>query len=322
MPPSGRAADSDPCDSLVPAAIGGPMLPRNAETAVFRWLSTANYELAYRGQVFLFDTYYNSKARNRGVGFTAAQVNRASVIFLGHGHFDHMSDIVPVAAQTGAPVVGAPITIETAVKMGLPAKQAITVSGGETLHFGDVTVDIALAHHSEPVKGIQEALDALYKLELRPDSAEEAKYSAEVRARGTFSPDVLDKGTLAFALTFPNGFKVLNLDSAGPITEGDRALAGKLGSVDVAMIGYQAHPIAERQVGETFPLVQLFRPKLYLPTHHDQSFGSWIDLGIEPLLEKIRDEMPETRFVAPLYRSPVCVATSGPQRGTVTKFRY
>ena len=62
--------------------------------------------------------------------------------------------------------------------------------------------------------------------------------------------------------------------------------------------------------------------KLYLPSHHDASFGSWIDLGIEPLLEKIRDEMPDTRFVAPLYRSPICVATSGPQRGTVTKFRY
>lgn len=316
------AADNDPCDSLIPAAVGGPMLPRTSETAVFRWLANANYELGYRGQVFLFDTYYDRKARNRPLGFTAAEVKRASVIFLGHGHFDHMSDIVPVAAQTGAPVVGAPITIETALKMGLPARQAITVAGGETLHFGDVTVDIALAHHSTPVRGIQEALDNLYKLELRPDSAEEAALSAEVRARGTNSPDVLDKGTLAFALTFPNGFKVLNLDSAGPITEGDRALAGKLGGVDVAMIGYQAHPIAERQVGETFPLVQLFRPKLYLPTHHDASFGSWIDLGIEPLLEKIRDEMPETRFVAPLYRSPVCVATSGPQRGTVTKFRY
>jgi L-ascorbate metabolism protein UlaG (beta-lactamase superfamily) len=316
------AADTDPCDSLIPAAVGGPMLPASSETAVFRWLANANYELDYRGQVFLFDTYYNRKARNRPLGFTAQEVKRASVIFLGHGHFDHMSDIVPVAAQTGAPVVGAPITIETALKMGLPAKQAITASGGETLRFGDVTVDVALAHHSQPVRGIQEALDNLYKIELRPDNPEEAALSAQVRAAGTFSPDVIDKGTLAFGLTFPNGFKVVNLDSAGPITEGDRKLAQKLGPVDVAMIGYQAHAIAERQVGETFPLVQLFRPKLYLPSHHDASFGSWIDLGIEPLLEKIRDEMPDTRFVAPLYRSPVCVATSGPQRATVTKFRY
>src|SRR5262252_9079213 len=79
-PAGGRAADTDPCDSLMPAAIGGPLLPATSETAVFRWLANANYELDYRGQVFLFDTYYNRKARNRGVGFTAAQVNRASVI--------------------------------------------------------------------------------------------------------------------------------------------------------------------------------------------------------------------------------------------------
>ena len=322
LPAAASAADSDACDSLIPAAVGGPLLPKTSETAVFRWLANANYELDYRGQVFLFDTYYNRKARNRPLGFSAEEVKRASVIFLGHGHFDHMSDIVPVAAQTQAPVVGAPITIDTAVNMGMPASQAITVTGGETLHFGDVTVDVALAHHSEPAPGVQEALDNLYKVELRRDTPDEAALSAGVRARGTFSPDVLDKGTIAFALTFPSGFKVLMLDSAGPITAGDRQLAEKVGPVDVAAIAYQAHAIAERQVGETFPLVQLFRPKLYLPSHHDASFGSWIDLGIEPLFEKIRDEMPDTRFLAPLYRSPICVATSGPTRGTVTKFRY
>src|SRR5215469_3428989 len=322
FPTGSRAADTDPCDSLMPAAIGGPLLPQSSDTAVFRWLANANYELAYRGQVFLFDTYFNRKARNRPLGFGAEDVKRASAIFLGHGHFDHMSDIVPVAAQTGAPVVGAPVTIETAVKMGLPEKQATTVTGGETLHFGDVSVDIALAHHSQPAPGIQEALDNLYKVELRRDTPDEAALSAAVRSRGTSSPDVLDKGTLAFGLTFPNGFKVLMLDSAGPITDGDRKLAARLGPVDVASVAYQAHAVAERQVGETFPLVQLFHPKLCLPSHHDASFGSWIDLGVEPLLEKIRDEMPDTRFVAPLYRSPICVATSGAQRGTVTKFRY
>jgi L-ascorbate metabolism protein UlaG (beta-lactamase superfamily) len=322
LPPPAHAADTDACDSLIPAAIGGPLLPKTSETAVFRWLANANYEIDYRGQVFLFDTYYNRKARNRPLGFTAEEVKRASVIFLGHGHFDHMSDIVPVAAQTQAPVVGAPVTIATAVAMGMPPMQAITVTGGETLHFGDVTVDVALAHHSEPAAGIQEALGNLYKVELPPDAPDEAALSTAVRARGTFSPDVLDKGTIAYALTFPNGFKVLMLDSAGPITEGDRKLAAKIGPVDVAGIAYQAHAIAERQVGETFPLVQLFRPKLYLPSHHDASFGSWIDLGIEPLLEKIRDQMPDTRFVAPLYRSPICVATSGSQRGMVIKFRY
>ena len=92
-PAIARAADTDPCDSLMPAAIGGPLLPKTSETAVFRWLANSNYEIDYRGQVFLFDTYFNRKARNRPLGFTAEEVKRASVIFLGHGHFDHMSDL-------------------------------------------------------------------------------------------------------------------------------------------------------------------------------------------------------------------------------------
>ena len=320
-PISGRA-DSDACDSLVPAAIGGPMLPKTNDTMVLRWLANANYEIAYQGRVFLFDTYYNRKARNRPLGFTAEQVNKADAIFVGHAHFDHISDIGPVAKQTQAPVVGAPITTETAVKLGVPKERTITAKGGETLKFGDVTVDVGLAHHSTPVAGIQEALANLYKLEYGPDSPEEAAISAAVRARGTFAPDVVDKGTLAFGLTFANGFKVVVLDSAGPITDGDRALAQKLGPVDIAIIGYQAHAVGERQAGETFPLVKLFNPKLYLPSHHDASFGSWIDLGLEPLFERIRDQMPETRFVAPLYRSPICVATTGPKRASITQFRY
>jgi L-ascorbate metabolism protein UlaG (beta-lactamase superfamily) len=325
-PPCSRRASvappSDACDSYVPAVTGGPILPESSDIALLRWLANANYELSYRGRIFLFDTYFDRKARTRPVGFSAAQVTKADVIFLGHGHFDHMSDAVPVAKQTGAPVVGAPVTIETAIRLGLPPKQAITVQGGETLHFGDVTVDVALAHHSQPADGIQEALANLYKVEIRPDSKEEAATSAQVRAQGSFAPDVIDKGTLAFALTFPNGFKVLALDSAGPITDGDRALAAKIGPVDIAIIAYQAHAIAERQVAETFPLIQLFQPKLYLPSHHDASFGSWIDLGIEPLLEKIRSDMPATRFLAPLYRSPICVATAGAERGQVVRFRY
>jgi glyoxylase-like metal-dependent hydrolase (beta-lactamase superfamily II) len=153
-PPCSRRASvappSDACDSYVPAVTGGPILPESSDIALLRWLANANYELSYRGRIFLFDTYFDRKARTRPVGFSAAQVTKADVIFLGHGHFDHMSDAVPVAKQTGAPVVGAPVTIETAIRLGLPPKQAITVQGGETLHFGDVTVDVALAHHSQP----------------------------------------------------------------------------------------------------------------------------------------------------------------------------
>lgn len=55
--PDTSMAAEDACDSLTPAAIGGPSLPAASDMALLRWLGTANYELDYRGKVYLFDTY-------------------------------------------------------------------------------------------------------------------------------------------------------------------------------------------------------------------------------------------------------------------------
>ena len=80
--------------------------------------------------------------------------------------------------------------------------------------------------------------------------------------------------------------------------------------------------MAEHQIADTWPLIELFKPKLFLPAHHDASFGTWLDLGLEPLFYKLREEMPGTKFLAPLYRSPICIATSGAQKGEVISFKY
>jgi hypothetical protein len=111
------------------------------------------------------------------------------------------SDAVPVQAQTKAPVVGAPITIETAVKFGLPPAVATTVRGGETLHFGDLTVDTALAQHSNADPRVPPLTAQLYDVEMGPLSPEELAAQNAVMARGTFSPDVITKGTIAFVFT-------------------------------------------------------------------------------------------------------------------------
>jgi L-ascorbate metabolism protein UlaG (beta-lactamase superfamily) len=314
-------AQTDACNSLTPALVGGPVPPADSDIAVFRWLGNANYEIAYQGKVYLLDTYYDRTARNHALGFRAADVKRADVILVGHAHFDHISDIGPVSRQTGARVVGTPITIDTAVKLGMPKEQGIVAAGGESLRFGDVTVDAALARHSTIQAGLTDAYAAVYKVEVRPNTPEEEAISKEVRSRGTFAPEVIDKGTLAFGITFANGFKVVAFSSAGPVTEGARQLAQKYGRADVEIVSYQPHAVAERQVEESWPLVDLFKPRLFLPAHHDASFGTWLDLGLTPMFERIRQQLPGTSFIAPLYRSPICVATSGENRGKVVSYR-
>jgi L-ascorbate metabolism protein UlaG (beta-lactamase superfamily) len=310
------------CSSYKAAVTGGPLPPPESDVVVVRWLGNANFEFAYKGQVFLFDAYFDRTPRSHSIGFKAADVTRADAIFVSHAHFDHISDIGPVARQTGAPVVGAPLTIEVAQRLGAPDKQLVVAKGGETMHFGDATLETALAQHSTIQPGLTDIYASLYKNDSPPLSDEEQKELEHVRSLGTFDPKVITEGTLAYALVFPTGFKAVVIGSAGPITSGVRALAEKLGPVDVAIVAYQVHAVADTQIGYTWPFIALFKPKLFLPAHHDAAPPAWVDLGLEPLFDKIRADMPGTAFLAPLYRSPICIAGAGPDKGKVVSFRY
>jgi len=310
------------CNSDTAAVTGGPMPPPESDTVVIRWLGNANFEFAHKGKVYLFDAYFDRTPRSHKIGFAAKDITKAEAIFVSHAHFDHISDIGPVARQTGAPVVGAPITIETARKLGAPEKQLVVAKGGETMNFGDATVEIALAQHSTIQPGLTDIYASLYKNDSPPYTEEETKELARVRALGTFDPKVITEGTLAYALVFPSGFKAVLIGSAGPITPGVRALAEKLGPVDVAIVAYQVHAVADTQIGYTWPFIELFKPKLFLPAHHDAAPPAWVDLGLEPLFDRIRAELPGTAFLAPLYRSPICIAGSGPDKGKVVSFKY
>jgi hypothetical protein len=153
---------------------------------------------------------------------------------------------------------------------------------------------------------VLDALARLFDLDARPATPEETAVETEIKARGTFAPEVITQGTMAYAFTFDTGFKLVWINSAGPVTDGDRALAQKLGPVDIAIIAYQGHPVAETQVPFTLDLVKLFRPRIFMPAHHDEIFGSFIDLGVEPLFEAIQDALPKTQTIAPLHRRPMC----------------
>jgi len=320
---SALAADiPDACNSYKPGVTGGPLPPAASDTVVVRWLANANFEFAYKGKVYLFDAYFDRTPRSHPLGFKAADVSTAEAIFVSHAHFDHISDIGPVARQTGAPVVGAPITIETAKKLGAPEKQLVVAKGGETMKFGDATVEIALAQHSTIQPGLTDIYSSLYNNDSPPFSDEEKKELARVRALGTFDPKVITEGTLAYGLVFPGGFKAVLIGSAGPITPGVKALAEKLAPVDLLVVAYQVHAVADTQIGYTWPFIELFKPRLFLPAHHDSAPPAWVDLGLEPLFYKIRAEMPDTAFLAPVYRSPICISGAGPDKGKVVSFKY
>ena len=156
--------------------------------------------------------------------------------------------------------------------------------------------------------------DSFGSLTWTSRTGEEAAAEEAILKRGTFDPKVITEGTMAYLFTFDNGLRLIFRDSAGPITDAERSAMQRIGKTDVAIVGYIGQYVAKRQIAATLPIIQLYNPRLYLPGHHDEIAGTFVDIGVEPLFMAVRDQMPDTRWVSPLYREPVCVRLGKPQR--------
>src|SRR5687767_15796992 len=107
MDMAGVGQPRDPACRANNFVSAGGAFPRNPHTLAIRWGGFANYELVYNGKVILLDAYYDRGSYYQPVGVKAADIKRADVLLLGHGHSDHMSDAAAIGRQTGAMVVGA-----------------------------------------------------------------------------------------------------------------------------------------------------------------------------------------------------------------------
>ncbi len=257
---------NDAYTSLIPAAIGGPMIA-NPHMISLRWLGCSSYELVHRGKVYLLDAWFDRGPRTRPVGFGQADVVRAETIIIGHGHFDHIADAPPIAARTEGTIAYL-FTFDSGYRM----------------------------------------------VALGPFTPDETTAFLAMLARGTGDPRVLTEGTIAYLFTFDSGYRMVWLDSGGPITPQMISAMNRVGKTNLAIASYTVQGIPDTQIPVTMNLIDLFQPDVYLPCHHDEIVliplrNGLPDMATEPLLMAIRDTMPTTRAIAPLYRSPIVVNT-------------
>ncbi len=314
--------DQPACQTLDMAATGGPA--PTGDVAVMRYIGSSNYELSYRGTVILFDAEYETRiAPNHDLGVKDTDLKKATAIYIGHGHSDHMASAHIVSAASKAPVYGAKLTIDAPLKMGVAKERAMTVKNGDVQKYPGFTIETILAQHAS-VMGADGKLNPRFEASMKAWG--EMRKAAGIDAPVTFSqmmkgPDgtdipkgtsdahVLDQGTLGFLVTFDTGYTMLVLDSAGPVTEAERAVVKRLGRVDFATISYQGFFVPQRQIEMTLPLIELFNPRVFQPDHHDESGGIYPDMAGYPLFMAIREKLPATRGIAPLYRAPTCINT-------------
>jgi L-ascorbate metabolism protein UlaG (beta-lactamase superfamily) len=306
------AMRQDPaCQSLTPVSAGGPA-PKDPETVVVRWLGWTNYEVAYRGDVFLLDAYYDRGPRMHPIGVAPTDIKKANAIFIGHAHFDHMSDAATVAKQTSAPVIGASFASEVLTKGGVPARLFKAVKGGEVMQYPGVTVEAALGHHNViattvPPGFLEKQAAALEGASLQKPLTDAEKQQLDaIRGRGSRDPKISDQGVINYLFTFGNGFHLLFADSPGPITDGQRALIQKVPAVDVAMLPYFDF---EAGIPPLVDLVKAFKPSTVFLGHHDAE-GTMKWASNYPAALAIRDASPKTRTMDVIYRTPVCFNTA------------
>jgi L-ascorbate metabolism protein UlaG (beta-lactamase superfamily) len=295
------------------ASVSGT-LPKSPHTLAVRWTGFSNFELVYNGQIVLLDAYYDRGSSYPPIGVTAAELKKADVILLGHGHFDHMSDAAAIGARTKATVVGAPVTIEKLTTQAIPPGQLQTVRGrgGELLRFKGFTVEPILARHGEPDAKLSAALGAVLNPLLPAMTEAQQEEDTTIRARGTADPRISAEGTIAYLITLDSGFRVMYRDSAGVVTDFERAAMAKVGRVDLALTAMIPSYFFAQATGQAMEYLRVYRPTVIMPAHHDGAVTVGHDAlwrSTEPVFQAMKDEDPNLVTVSPGYREPVCFNT-------------
>jgi L-ascorbate metabolism protein UlaG (beta-lactamase superfamily) len=301
------------CHARTLASASGT-LPRSPRTLAVRWTGFSNFELAYNGQVILLDAYYDRGSSYPSTGVTAAELKKADVILLGHGHADHMSDAATIGAQTRATVVGAPVTIEKLMTQAISPGQLRTVSGrgGELLRFNGFTVEPILARHGEPDAKLSAALAAVLDPLLPAMTPAQREEDAAIRARGTADPRVSAEGTIAYLITLDSGFRIMYRDSGGVVTDFERAVMARVGRVDLALTAMIPSYFFTRATAQAMEYLRIYRPAVMMPAHHDGGLTVGRDAlrrSTEPVFQAMKAEDANLVTVSPGYREPVCFNT-------------
>lgn len=309
-PPASELVTGDPaCETTTLVSTGG-QFPRNPHTLAVRWTGFSNFELVYGGQVILLDAFFDRGSIYPPLGFKAADVKKADVILIGHGHFDHMSDAASVGIRTEAIVVGAPLTTEKLMTQGIDSKEIRTVmgKGGEVLQFHGFKVEPILARHGEPPGNVTAAFnDALKSVAVQPTAEQDAEESA-IRTRGTSDPRVVTEGTIAYLITLDDGFRIMYRDSGGKVTDYEKAVMQRVGKVDLAIVAVAADFLNSLTIDQALEHMRTYNPDFYMPAHHDAAFnGLW--RATEPIFQALKNENPALVTISKGYREAVCFDT-------------
>jgi L-ascorbate metabolism protein UlaG (beta-lactamase superfamily) len=250
-----------------------------SDRVILSWFGVTNFAMAIGGKVVMLDAWVPRGAHSGYVPTSPQELAalRPRAIFIGHGHFDHAADAVPIALASGAPLVGteehcgdlrarapdAPVPCIGAIPAEAPPGTAAHVP-----LFGRLDVTAVKALHSA-VTGPDG-----YHVPVLPfpgtTFVEQPPTPEDLLHIVGHLPDA-EGGSVVYRFELGR-FSLVWHDSSGPLLDrAPKALDAlrDLRPVDVEVGAIQGFNQFTNGMRDPRAYIEALRPRVFVPAHHD-----------------------------------------------------
>ena len=288
------------------------------DRAILSWFGVSNFAFAIRGHVLLLDAWVPRGTHSRYVPTTPEELAqlKPELIVIGHTHFDHAADAVPIALASGATLVGTAEHCDALTKRSpaLPPRciSAIPPGAGPG---GKAELDLVRGVKLTAVKNLHSAAtnvagDGSFHVPVTPPPStttlEHPPTSEDlVHILGRLPDD--EGGSVLYRFETGDLSLVWN-DSAGPLS--DRAapllsMLRELRPVDVHVGAIQGFNQATNGMRDPVDYIEALAPETFVPMHHDDWAVGITTKGEhyrEPFYNELNNEIPaadrpQVRFI-------------------------
>jgi L-ascorbate metabolism protein UlaG (beta-lactamase superfamily) len=238
------------------------------------WLGINGFRFHHNKKTILLDPWVtrdNSKVCDRST--VAKYIPEADYVFIGHSHWDHLADAAEIYRQTNAVIIGSQTTINICRAQGVPERNLIQFTAGDSLDFGDFNVEFYASVHKQPMlyPGIYDSV---------PQKINTIK-------------DFLEGGTFALRFNFDD-LKIINVGSANFLRE----------ELQNIKCDYLLAGIAGRSNTYTEDLLEAVSPKVVIPTHFDY-FETPLEencvcVDVKEFEHEVKNSFPDIKVAVPI----------------------
>ena len=289
------------------------------DRVIMSWVGVTNFAMAIRGHVVLLDAWVPRGAHSGYVPSSTAELAalKPEAIFIGHAHFDHAADAVPIAQASGATLIG---SAEQCAELRSRADAAMAPRCVEVLPAGaapgarsDVTavrgVETTAVKHLHSAGKAPDGRDGYHVPVTPPPSTTQIEHPPtpeDMAQLVNHAPDA-EAGTMLYRFRVGD-LSLLWNDSAGPLADDAPQVFDVLRSlrpIDVQVGAIQGFNQVTNGMRDPRQYIEAFAPRLFVPAHHDDWAAGITTKGDayrEPFAQEMErippERRPQVRFIS------------------------